>query len=161
MLLSVYLAFTMVHLSKVYRPWHYCKLWTENNYYKDHTSQEEIKRNGLMKTFGYIMLGLFIFGCALALGLGTSWFGLVTARPMAQYQAESNRLTESNSRNRVDGVNAGIISLCLNMRSSADLNTKKAFANMLITDADSFQRQELLTDASHACISEARSIITQ
>jgi hypothetical protein len=114
-----------------------------------------------MKTFSQVILGLLLLGCVLALGTARSWFGLVTARPMAQYSAETSRLTESNSRSRVDGVNAGIISLCLNMRSSADLNTKKAFANMLITDADSFQRQELLTTASKSCISEARGLIVQ
>ncbi len=109
-----------------------------------------------MKTFLIALLGVVLLALA---GWGLGWFSLATGRPMAGYAAETSRLTESNSRNRVDGVNAGIVSLCLNMRAAPDTNTKRAFASMIVTDADSFQRQALLTDAARTCRQEAEIIL--
>lgn len=109
-----------------------------------------------LKFLGVLIVGALII---MAFSYAFGWFGLGAQRQMQPFAAETSRLTESNSRNRIDGVNAGIVSLCLNMRSTADQNTKRAFASMLITDADSFQRQELLTPASQSCVSEARGIL--
>lgn len=108
-----------------------------------------------MRTIFAVVAG---FAALLLLGLGTSWFGLVTSRPMSQYAEETSRLTESNSRRRIDGVNQGIAQMCLNMRRESDANSKRAFASMILTDAASFQRQDLITTDNQACIAEAKGL---
>lgn len=92
----------------------------------------------------------------LALIAALTWFGLGMNRVTQPFAEETSRLTESNSRRRIDGVNYGIASLCLNMRREADPNSKRAFASLILSDAASFQRQELLTPDNQACIAEAQ-----
>lgn len=105
-----------------------------------------------MKTaLGYILAGL----AALVVIGGLTWFSLGMNRVAAPFAEETSRLTESNSRRRIDGVNAGIVSLCLNMRTAPDDASKRAFASMITTEADSFQRQDLLTSQARACRAEA------
>jgi len=94
---------------------------------------------------------------ALALIVGVTAFGLAMNRVAAPVAEETSRLTESNSRRRIDGVNQGLAQLCLNMRRDADPNSKRAYAAMILTDAASFQRQETITLDNQACIAEARS----
>lgn len=108
-----------------------------------------------MKTF-FSIVGVGLL--ALALIGGLTWFGLGMNRVTTPFAEETSRLTESNSRRRVDGVNAGLAALCLNMRREADPNSKRAFASMILTDASSFQRQDLITPDNQACIAEARSL---
>lgn len=87
---------------------------------------------------------------------GLTWFGLGMGRVTQPFAEETSRLTESNSRRRIDGVNQGLAHLCLNMRREADANSKRAYASMILTDAASFQRQDTITLDNQACIAEAR-----
>ena len=98
-----------------------------------------------------IALVSIILGLALISGL------IALGRVVGPFAEETSRLTESNSVRRVDGVNQSLSQLCLNMRLEQDLNTKRAFATLILTDADSFQRQDLITPSNRACIAEARS----
>lgn len=102
------------------------------------------------------ILGVII-AILLGVGLITNWFGLVASRPMYQYAEETKRLTESNSRRRIDGVNLSIADLCLNMRTSTDPATKRAFAIRLRGEVTSFQRTDLLTADNRACFNEAQT----
>lgn len=106
----------------------------------------------------YAIYGLLGFAALLLIGWGTSWFGLVAKRPMAKYAEETNRLVESESRRRIDGVNQGIAQLCLNMRRDESASGKRAFAAMILADANSFQKPELLTPDNQACIAEAKGL---
>jgi hypothetical protein len=102
---------------------------------------------------------LTIIGLILAViagVVGLTALGLGVNRVAAPIAEETSRLTESNSRRRIDGVNQGLAQLCLNMRRSDDPNTKRAFAAMILTDAASFQRQDTLTSDNMACVAEAQ-----
>ena len=106
-----------------------------------------------MRTTLYIIAGLI---GALAIVSALSWFGLGMNRVTQPFAEETSRLTESNSRRRIDGVNQGLAQLCLNMRRETDENSKRAFASLILTDAASFQRQDLITPSNQACIAEAQ-----
>ena len=105
-------------------------------------------------------IALWVVGGLLALAViaGLTFFGLGMNRITQPFAEETSRLTESNSRRRIDGVNSGIAGYCFNMRKEADLASKKAYAALIIQDANSFQRQELLTSDNQACIAEAKAL---
>lgn len=104
-------------------------------------------------TLAAIGIGLAL----LATIAGLTWLGLGMGRFAQPFAEETSRLTESDSRRRIDGVNRGLAHLCLNMRRDTDANSKRAYASMILTDAASFQRQDTITLDNQACIAEARS----
>lgn len=97
------------------------------------------------------------FGGLLALGVATSWFGLVTSRPMAQYAEDTRRLTFEHSRARQSGVNGAISDYCLNLRGASDTAQRQALARWIINEAATYEGP-LSRDATD-CVSEARSAL--
>jgi len=93
----------------------------------------------------------------IALGLGTSWFGLVTHRPMAKYAEETRREVFETSRAHQSGVNMAISSDCLNMRREKDAASKAALARFIVSEASTFEGA--LTPDAAACLSEANSAL--
>jgi hypothetical protein len=85
-------------------------------------------------------------------------FGLGWNRIAQPFQEETNRLTETQSRRRVDGLNLDIASMCLNLDTSADEPTKKAFAHRILQQANGFQH---ITADNRACVSRAQGLIQQ
>lgn len=103
---------------------------------------------------------LFVAGavaCVLALGVATSWFGLVTSRPMQQYAEDTRRLTFERSRAHQSGVNAGIVEYCLNMRQATDEAQKKAVARFIVSEAATFYGT--MNNEAAACVSEAQAAL--
>lgn len=107
-----------------------------------------------MRNVGYALLGLVALIALLGVGLGTSWFGLVTERPMAKYAEQTRHEVFQTSAAREEGVNKGILSECLSMRSATDPAQKRALAQFIIGDAGSYEGH--LTSASQSCVAEAQ-----
>lgn len=107
-----------------------------------------------MRTTLYIVGGIAGFALLLALGLGTSWFGLVTGRPMAKYAEQTRHEVFQQSAAREEGINKSILSECLSMRSATDAAQKHAMAQFIQADAGSYEGH--LTSASQACVAEAQ-----
>ena len=97
------------------------------------------------------------FVVLLILGLALGWFGLVTQRPMAKYGEETRRQVWETSVSREQGVNHLIAGYCLNMRTSGEANTKKAFARLILDQSGTFVGK--LTDDSAACVSESNAVL--
>ena len=102
--------------------------------------------------------------CALAgiviltgAGLATSWFGLVTNRPMQAYAEDTRRLTFEHSKAHRDGVNDGVSGYCLNMEQAKDPQTKQAFAHYVQSQVSSFEGP--LTADAERCATEARAAL--
>ena len=110
-----------------------------------------------MKPVIYIIGGLLAFGLLLGLGLATSWFGLVTQRPMGQYAEDTRRLTFERSRAHQSGVNSAISDYCLNLRGATDPAQKQALARWIINEAATFEGR--LTPDADACLADARAAL--
>lgn len=107
-----------------------------------------------MKAFLTIIGAVAIFAGLLGLGLATSWFGLVTHRPMAMYAEDTRRLTFEHSRAHQAGENKTLDAYCLNMRTATDSAQKKAFANFVTSEADNYDGP--LTPGAAQCVREAQ-----
>lgn len=67
----------------------------------------------------------------LLLGWGTSWFGLVTQRPMAKYQEETRKEVYDTSRQYQQGTNRDVARYCEQMRTAPTPEAKKATAALI------------------------------
>jgi hypothetical protein len=105
----------------------------------------------------YFFIGILTIGAVMALGLATSWFGLITARPMGQYAEDTRRLTFEHSRARQSGVNGAISDYCLNLRTATDPSQRQAMARWIVNEAATYEGP-LSRDATD-CVSEARSAL--
>lgn len=106
-------------------------------------------------TIAYTLGGICLLAALLAIGLGTSWFGLVTARPMAKYAEETRREVFETSRAHQSGVNGAIVDYCLNMRSATEPTQRKALARWIINEASTLQGS--LTSEASDCLADARA----
>lgn len=111
-----------------------------------------------MKYITYAIGFILLFILILAIGLGTSWFGLVTERPMAQYQKETDRLVYQNSVARQQGANNGIGQDCANMEGATGVDAK-AYARFVLTDAAAYSGDRGLSSDSLHCVAEAHALI--
>jgi hypothetical protein len=105
----------------------------------------------------YTLGGIVGIGLLLGLGVATSWFGLVTERPMRQYAEDTRRLTFEHSRAHQSGVNSAIADYCMNMRLATDPTQKIALARWIVNEAGTFAGP-LTADAS-ACVADARAAL--
>lgn len=108
---------------------------------------------------------IFVIGVLAGLtllGLGTSWFGLVTARPMAKYAKETDRQVYENSVTHQQGANSGIGIDCGNMRNvSIPIAQRHSFASLVMQDAVGYSGSGPLSNDSNACIQEAHDLLSQ
>lgn len=113
-----------------------------------------------MRYFGYTLLGIVFFALLLALGLGTSWFGLVTQRPMAKYQVETSRQAYQNSVAHQQGADSGIGIACGNMRNaSLTAPERHSYASLVTSTAAGYGGLAELSPDSRACVREARDLL--
>ena len=114
-----------------------------------------------MKAIAYIFGGLALFAALLVLGLGTSWFGLVTGRPMAKYAKETDRQVYMNSVAHQQGAESGVAIDCGNMRNvSLAASDRHAFASLVVQDAASYGGNQELSPEVHACVTEAQGLLS-
>eukprot|EP00697_Spironema_sp_BW2_P000463 gnl/Spiro4/10580_TR5664_c0_g1_i1.p3 gnl/Spiro4/10580_TR5664_c0_g1~~gnl/Spiro4/10580_TR5664_c0_g1_i1.p3 ORF type:complete len:126 (+),score=29.74 gnl/Spiro4/10580_TR5664_c0_g1_i1:240-617(+) len=114
----------------------------------------------MKEALAYFFGGLAIFVLILILGLGTSWFGLVTSRPMAQYAKETERRVYLNSVAHQQGADSGIGIDCGNMRNvSLPIAQRHAFASLVVQDAAAYAGNAGLSAASIACVTEANDLL--
>lgn len=103
--------------------------------------------------------GLVVLVLLLIVGAGTSWFGLVTERPMAKYAEETRRQVYVNSVAHLDGANASIGTACTNMRNvNVSSGERHAYASMVLQAATSYSGSADLSPESAACIGEAHRL---
>jgi hypothetical protein len=115
-----------------------------------------------MKYIGYLFLGVVILVAFMAIGLGTSWFGLVTYRPMAKYAKETERQVYINSVAHQQGADSGIGIDCGNMRNaSIPAAQRHAFASLVIQDAAAYAGNAGLSPDSQACVTDANALLAQ
>lgn len=96
---------------------------------------------------------LAILAALLALGWATSWFGLVTQRPMQRYQEETRKEVYDTSRQYEQGTNRDIARYCEQMRG-ANGPAKKAVAALIRSTASTYDGT--LTPDNQDCVSEAK-----
>jgi hypothetical protein len=93
-------------------------------------------------------------------GLGTSWFGLVTSRPMAKYSKETERQVYLNSVAHQQGAMAGLAIDCSNMRNaSTPAPQRHAFASLVIQDAVAYAGDQSLPSDGRVCVREANDLL--
>ena len=112
-------------------------------------------------TMGQMVLGglaaATVVAAIAALGVGTSWFGLVTSRPMQAYAEDTRRLTFEHSKAHIDGTIAGVGDYCLNMREASDPASKKAVAHYIVNLVSTYTGPQ--PAETQACITEARGLL--
>lgn len=91
-----------------------------------------------MRTATGIALGVAAFGSLLALGAATSWFGLVTQRPMAKYAEETRRQVYDESRSYQQGMAIDLADLCRQWRGATDPDLKNGLADTIRLRSDRF-----------------------
>lgn len=87
----------------------------------------------------------------LALGTATSWFGLVTHRPMAKYAEETRAQVYDTSRQFQQGTNRDLARYCREY-AAAEGPAKRAVAELIRSTLDTYQGE--LTPANSACVAE-------
>lgn len=106
--------------------------------------------------WGRIGLGLFaLFVFLLVLGWGTSWFGLVTQRPMARYQEETRAQTYDSSRQYQQGTNRDIARYCEQMHSATTPAARQAVAALIRSTVSTYDGP--LSDDNRQCVTDARA----
>lgn len=88
------------------------------------------------------------------LGWGMGWWSLWASRPMARYAENTRHQVFQQSAAREEGINKGILSECLSMRSATDDASRRAMAKFIIADAGMYEGH--LTPAAQACVDEAQ-----
>jgi hypothetical protein len=95
--------------------------------------------------------GIAVLGGVLLLGTATSWFGLVTQRPMAKYAEETRAQVYDTSRQFQQGVNRDVARYCRQWHE-ADGAGKKAVADLIASTLSTYQGQ--LTAANQQCAAD-------
>jgi hypothetical protein len=106
-----------------------------------------------------LMVAIVVAVLAVLVILGLSWFSLVTSRPMATYQKETERQVYQNSIARQQGANNGIAQDCANMQSNTGPE-KLAFARFVLTDAAAYSGDRGLSNDALACVQQARTALS-
>lgn len=115
-----------------------------------------------MKYVGITLLCVFGAIVLCAVGLGTSWFGLIASRPMQQYAKETENRVYLNSTAHLQGANSGIAIDCANMRNvSVFLPQRHSFANLVVIDAAGYSGSNPLSSDSETCLAEAKELLSQ
>jgi hypothetical protein len=113
-----------------------------------------------LKTVGIIFAGLAAVVALTLLGLGTSWFGLVTARPMAVYSKETERRVYVTSVAHQQGADSGVGIACANMRNaSSPLADRHGYAGIVLSTAASYAGTAALSSDSQDCVAEAKTLL--
>src|SRR5690242_1839628 len=100
--------------------------------------------------WGKITLGFLAFFVGLLLlGWATSWFGLVTQRPMARYQEETRAQTYDSSRQYQQGTNRDIARYCEQMRSAPTPASRQAVAALIRSTVSTYDGP--LSDDNRQC----------
>jgi hypothetical protein len=97
--------------------------------------------------------GALLLGGLLILGVATSWFGLVTGRPMARYQEETRREVYDTSRQYQQGINRDLARYCEQMRSADTVAAKRAVAALIRSTASTYDGP--LSPDNQDCLAEA------
>lgn len=114
-----------------------------------------------MRVAAAVFGAIGLIALLLVIGLGTSWFGLVTARPMLKYSKETERQVYINSAAHQQGANSGIGIDCGNMRNaSLPLAQRHAFASLVTQDAAAYSGNAGLSPDSVACVREANDLLS-
>jgi len=98
-------------------------------------------------------VGLLVIVGVLLLGLATSWFGLVTQRPMAKYSEETRKEVYDTSRQYQQGTNRDIARYCEQMRTADTAAAKKAVAALIRSTLSTYDGP--LSDDNKDCAQEA------
>jgi hypothetical protein len=114
------------------------------------TMDDDIPIKRLALWFLAAFVGLVLLGWA------TSWFGLVTERPMAKYGEETRKQVYDTSRQYQQGTNRDIARYCHDMRTAPDAAAKKAVAALIRSTADTYDGP--LSDDNNTCLSEAKGL---
>jgi hypothetical protein len=115
-------------------------------------------KNNLLHTVFEVMIGVAVVAVVMMLVLGLSWFAVVSNRPLAKYQKETERQVYQNSIARQQGANNGIAQDCANMQSNAGPE-RLAFARFVLTDAAAYSGSRGLSDDALACVQQARAAL--
>ena len=107
-----------------------------------------------MKAVGAGLLSLGVLVLLLAVGLATSWFGLVVDRPMQKYQEETRKEVYDTSRQFQQGTNRDIARYCEQMRDADTPTAKKAVAALIRSTASTYEGP--LSDDNSTCVNEAK-----
>ncbi len=97
-------------------------------------------------------LGFLVFVGLLLVGWGTSWFGLVTQRPMRVFQEETRAQVYDTSRQYQQGTNRDIARYCEQMRT-AEGPAQKAVAALIRSTVSTYDGP--LSPDNKDCVSEA------
>src|SRR5437868_154674 len=98
-------------------------------------------------------IAALVFIGLLLLGWATSWFGLVTQRPMAKYQEETRKEVYDTSRQFQQGTNRDVARYCEQMRTADTPAAKKAVAALIRSTLSTYDGP--LSDDNRSCASEA------
>jgi Tfp pilus assembly protein PilO len=98
-------------------------------------------------------IGLLVVLALLLLGWATSWFGLVTQRPMAKYQEETRKEVYDTSRQYQQGTNRDVARYCEQMRTADNPAAKKAVAALIRSTLSTYDGP--LTEDNKDCAQEA------
>jgi hypothetical protein len=102
----------------------------------------------------YTLGVLLAFAALLGLGLGTSWFGLVTHRPMAKYAEETRREVYDTSRAYTQGTVGDLRRYCAQWRH-AEGGSRDGAAELIRATYATYTGPELPADV-RACIGEVQ-----
>lgn len=104
-------------------------------------------------TFKFIGCAGLALAALLLVGLATSWFGLITQRPMAKYQEETRKEVYDTSRQYQQGTNRDVARYCEQMRTADTPAAKKAVAALIRSTLSTYDGP--LSDDNKDCASEA------
>lgn len=109
-----------------------------------------------MKTSTAVLSGVAVFGSILLLGTATSWFGLVTHRPMAKYAEETRAQVYDTSRQYQQGTNRDVARYCEQMRTAPNDAGRKAVAALIRSTLSTYDGP--LSDDNKDCATEAGAL---
>lgn len=101
-----------------------------------------------------VVLGALALFLLIMLGLGTSWFGLVTSRPMQKYREETRAQVYDTSRQFQQGTNRDLARYCEQMRGADTPSAKKAVAALIRSTASTYDGP--LSPDNVDCLNEAK-----
>lgn len=99
-------------------------------------------------------IGILMIGGIGAIAFGFNAIGVASLTFWGPKYEEANRKIVQQSIRRQEGVNEGLAALCMNMRLEPNDASKKAFANMLVVQAEATGTQ--LTPNTENCVAEAK-----
>jgi len=102
----------------------------------------------------FIGFGLLAFIGLLLLGWATSWFGLVTQRPMAKYAEETRKEVYDTSRQYQQGTNRDVARYCEQMRIADNQAAKKAVAALIRSTVSTYDGP--LSSDNQQCVTDAQ-----